>query len=383
MNILILSASTGGGHLKASKALKSYILENEPNSKIKVVDTLEYVNPIVNKLVTKGYVILAKYLNPLYKMLYRLTDKPNILTSLVTKLIICLSEKLLPLIQEFKPDVVVTTHPFCTEMTSILKGKNKIKIPIVCIMTDYAPHNTWIKPNVDEYCVACEDMIADMVSRGVKEEKIHPYGIPVFADFFNRDERDKEVLLKELGLSKDKMTVLVMAGSFGVYNIEKIYKDINQISMDFQIIVLTGNNKRLYNNMKKEIEGSNKPTKLIKFTNEVHRYMNLSDVLITKPGGLTVSEALASNLPLITFDAIPGQEEANAKFLLDHHMSISIGNGDNCAQVIEELLSDKEELIKIKENCIKFDKIESTKHLLELMRRLIKKNMDGKNSEIA
>ncbi len=383
MNILILSASTGGGHLKASKALESYILENEPNSKIKVVDTLEYINHIVNKLVTKGYIILAKYLNPLYKILYRLTDKPNILTSLVTKLIICLSEKLLPLIQEFKPDVIVTTHPFCTEMTSILKGKNKIKIPIVCIMTDYAPHNTWIKPNVDEYCVACEDMIADMVSRGVKEEKIHAYGIPVYAGFFHQDERDKEVLLKELGLSKNKMTVLVMAGSFGVYNIEKIYKEINQIPMDFQIIVLTGNNKRLYNNMKKEIKDSNKPTKLIKFTNEVHRYMNLSDVLITKPGGLTVSEALASNLPLITFDAIPGQEEANAKFLLDHHMSISIGKGDKCTRAVEELLNDEEKLIKIRENCMKFDKKESTHNLLQLMRKLIKDSMNGKNSEIA
>ncbi|MEG1870739.1 MAG: glycosyltransferase [Peptostreptococcaceae bacterium] len=189
--------------------------------------------------------------------------------------------------------------------------------------------------------------------------------------------------MKELDLSKDKTTLLVMAGSFGVYNIEKIYKDISKISMDFQVIVLTGNNKRLYNRMKKEINDSNKPTKLIKFTSEVHRYMNLSDVLITKPGGLTVSEALASNLPMIIFDAIPGQEEANAKFLLNHHMSISIGRGNKCTQAIEELLKDQEQLIKIKENWIKFDKRESAHKLLELMKRVVKENMDENTSEIA
>lgn len=383
MNILILSASTGGGHLKASRALESYILENELDAKVKLVDTLEYVNPFINKIVTKGYIILAKYLNTLYKNIYSLTDKSGVLTCLVTKLIYLFSKKLIPLIEETAPDVIITTHPFPTEMISILKGNKSIRVPSICIMTDYAPHNTWIKPNVDEYCVACEDMIEGMIDRGVAPEKVHPYGIPVYSGFFHQDEDDKKILLDELGLSENKMTVLVMAGSFGVYNIEKIYKNISNIPMDFQIIILTGNNKRLYNKIKEQIRFSKKQTKLIKFTNEVHRYMNLADVLITKPGGLTVSEALAANLPLITFDAIPGQEEANAKFLLDHGMSISIGRGDNCTEAIEALIKDKNKLREIKENCMTFDKSNSTNELLELIRKLMKESEAECNSEIA
>lgn len=383
MNILILSASTGGGHLKASKALESYILENELDAKVKVVDTLEYINPFINKVVTKGYIVLAKYLNSLYKNIYSLTDKSGVLTCLVTKLIYLFSKKLIPLIETFAPDVIITTHPFPTEMISILKGNRSIKVPSICIMTDYAPHKTWIKPNVDEYCVACEDMVEGMIDRGVHPEKVHPYGIPVYDGFFHQDEDDKKILLDELGLSENKMTVLVMAGSFGVYNIEKIYKNINNIPIDFQIVILTGNNKRLYNKIKEQIKFSKKQTKLIKFTNEVHRYMNLADVLITKPGGLTVSEALAANLPLITFDAIPGQEEANAKFLLDHGMSISIGRGDNCTEAIEALIKDKNKLREIKENCMTFDKSNSTNELLELIRRLMKENEAECNSEIA
>lgn len=383
MNILILSASTGGGHFKASRALESYILENETDANIKVVDTLEYVNPFINKIVTRGYLVLAKYLNALYKSLYSSTDKFGVLTCLVTKLIFLFSKKLLPLIDEFSPDVVITTHPFPTEMISILKGNKSIKVPSICIMTDYAPHNTWIKSNIDEYCVACEDMIEGMINRGIASNKIHPYGIPVYSGFFHQDEEDKKVLLKDLELSENKMTVLVMAGSFGVYNIEKIYKNISNIPMDFQIIILTGNNEILYNKIKEQIKFSNKQTKLIKFTNEVHRYMNIADVLITKPGGLTVSEALAANLPLITFDAIPGQEEANAKFLLNHGMSISIGRGDNCSEVIEALLKDEDKLKEIKENCMKFDKSNSASELLELIRRLIKESEAESGSEIA
>lgn len=383
MNILILSASTGGGHFKASRALESYILENEPDAKVKVVDTLEYINSFINKIVTKGYLVLAKYLNAMYKEMYSLTDRSGFLTCLVTKLISLFSKKLLPLIEEFSPDVIITTHPFSTEMISILRGKKIIKVPSICIMTDYAPHNTWIKPNIDEYCVACEEMIEDMVSRGIPSEKIHPYGIPVYKGFFHQDKEDKSLLLKELELSEDKMTLLVMAGSFGVYNIEKIYKNIIDIPMDFQIIILTGNNKRLYKKMKQLVKLSNKDTKLIKFTNEVHRYMNLADVLITKPGGLTVSEALAANLPLITFDAIPGQEEANAKFLLNRGMSISIGKGDNCSDTIESLLKDEEKLKNIKENCMKFDKSSSTSELLELIKKLNRENEAENDSEIA
>jgi len=100
MNILILSASTGGGHLKASKALESYILENELDAKVKVVDTLEYINPFINKIVTKGYIVLAKYLNSLYKNIYSLTDKSGVLTCLVTKLIYLFSKKFIPFLQK-------------------------------------------------------------------------------------------------------------------------------------------------------------------------------------------------------------------------------------------------------------------------------------------
>ncbi|MEG0308626.1 MAG: glycosyltransferase [Clostridium sp.] len=385
MKILILSASTGGGHIKASKALESYILEHEENSEVKVVDALEYINPLINKIVTKGYIILAKYFNFIYKRIYSVTDRASALTLLTTRLIVHFAKKLIPLIEDFSPDVIITTHPFPTEMISILKGQNKINTPLLCIMTDYAAHRTWIKPNVDEYCVASEAMRLEMIDRGVTGECIHPYGIPVSSDFFQKTCEDKLKLLEELQLDENKSTVLIMAGSFGVQNIEEIYMDISEISMDFQVVVLTGNNQRLYNKIKKSIELSKKETRVIKFTREVHRYMNLADILITKPGGLTVSEALASNLPMVVFDAIPGQEESNARFLLEHNMAISIGRGHNCKDTIETLFKDEEKLKQLSESCTEFDKSSATKNLLQRIRIIIEENNSQvvKNPEIA
>ncbi len=375
MNILILSASTGGGHMKASEALRDYIVENEVDAKVKLVDTIEYISPTINKVVTDGYVMLVRNMNYLYRIFYKDTDRNSLVSRFVTRILLTLSKSLLPLIEEFEADVIITAHPFSTEIISILKGSSRIGIPLICIMTDYAAHNTWIKKNVDEYCVATKDMIDEMVKRGVKREKIHPFGIPVSQKFFCGDMNDKRKLLNSLNL-KDITTILIMAGSFGVNNIENIYKELIEVNGRFQIIVLTGNNDKLYNKMKKNMNTSTKETRVIKFTNDVHRYMNLADILITKPGGLTISEALASNLPMIIFDAIPGQEEANSQFLLNHGMAVSIGSGTDCKEVLEDLINDNKKLKKLTKNCGEFNKEACSEQILELIRISIIKKKD-------
>ena len=153
---------------------------------------------------------------------------------------------------------------------------------------------------------------------GAPKEKIHTFGIPIFEAFYQ--EEDRASLLRGMNLSPELPTVLIMAGSFGVKNILRVYRDISTLGTAFQVIVITGKNKTLYEAFQKELPNSSKPTHLVEFTTEVQKYMHASDLLITKPGGLTVSEALASGLPMAVFDAIPGQEEDNAQFLQAHGM---------------------------------------------------------------
>ncbi|MBC5630102.1 glycosyltransferase [Clostridium sp. NSJ-6] len=372
MNILILSASTGGGHMRASRAIENYMSEHDESANVKIVDSLLYINPILNKTVTSGYVYLATKTPKIYGKLYELTNKEDRWISFVSRLNYLFANKLLPLIDEFKPDVIITTHPFPTEMVSILKSKELVNIPLVCIMTDYAPHKTWVNQQVDAYIVSNDDMVKEMSNIGIKEEVIYPYGIPIEQVFF--EKKDKDLVLDELELNPNLPTILMMAGSFGVTNVFKIYEDIININRDFQVIVITGKNQKLYDEFAKVINKSEKQTKLIYFTDEVNKFMQAADIIITKPGGLTITEALASNIPMAIFDAIPGQEEENADFLINHNMAIKLEKGQSCDKLIEELLINKEKLNNMKEACKSFDKNDSSKNICALINELVENN---------
>lgn len=381
MNVLILCAATGGGHIQASRALKAGLEAKYQGGRIEIVDGLNYISPMLDKTISKGYLVLAKYLKRTYKVLYRLTDKHGAMAWLVEKLTAQFSNNLMPLINEFKPDIIITTHPFITGMVSTLKKRNKINSEVVCTMTDYEVHGSWIHKDVDIYSVAWDGMIQPLIDRGISPEKVHSFGIPVNKKFFINCNEDKKKLKEELGLDNDKITLLVMAGSFGVNNIKEIYEEIEQIPMEFQVVILTGNNDRLYGSLEKIVSRSSKKTRLIEFTNDVYRYMSMADILITKPGGLTVSEALASNLPFILFDAIPGQEEANAKFLIDNGMAISIGKGKGCKDKIEALLRDENRLQELKKNCESFDKSKSIDRLVDTIDMDLRKEAAADISE--
>lgn len=396
MRILILSASTGGGHMKASAAIKAHILSKDKNAIVEISDTLKYISPILDKTISDGYEYLAKKVPKMYGIMYKQSNKETALNSFVYKFNALFSKKLIPLLEDFKPDVIVSTHPFTTEMFSNLKDILNIKIPLICIMTDYAPHKAWLNKNVDAYIVANNKMVNAMVNSGINQNIIYPYGIPIEDSFFTKKERT--ATLKEIGLSNKLPTILIMAGSFGVTDILKIYNRIIKINIDFQIIIITGRNKKLYesfekilyreeslltfgkhsikkpyiNKSKKEIPTKN--TKLIYFTNEVSKYMFASDLIITKPGGLTVSEALACNLPMAIFNAIPGQEEENADFLIDNNMAVRLGKGSSCEKTIQKLLSDRDMLESMRFSCETFDKSTSCDKIYNLIKELVSKN---------
>lgn len=405
MKVIILSASTGGGHMSAANALKDYLNSNKQQAE--VIDAIEYISPLLNKTITELYEYMATRNPLLWKMMYKSSNRKSI-NNIIGKTNSLISNKLIPLLDSYKPDIVVTTHPFTTEMISKLKKHKKTNIPLVCIMTDYAPHRTWINNYVDAYVVANENMISSMNQMDVSTEKIYPFGIPVDDAFFNT--KNREDLKKELGIKQNIPTILIMAGSCGLTNIEKIYNELQSIKEDFQIIIITGKNKKLYDNMQNILDGKKssiknkifakisektpqlkrmkfikryqdriknqkytKNTRLIYFTNEVEKYMNVSDLILTKPGGLTVSEALACNLPMALYDAIPGQEEENADFLVSNNMAVKLSSYSDVADTVRKIIFNPQKLRDMKNNCINFDKSNSLKNIFELLKNFTKK----------
>ncbi len=354
MRVLILAAAAGGGHIRTARALEQYIRCHAAQAQVKVVDALKEVNRAYDKLICGGYHFVATKMPGLFGHMYHNTNGDSPLAKLVPKLNAALSKRLLPQIHTFQPDIIVTTHPFAAEMVSHLKEKGMVCAKLLVIITDYAPHKTWITAHADGYIVANDDMAMPMVQDfGVEPEKIHAFGIPVLETFFH--SRPKEDLRREMELAPDVPTLLLMAGSFGVDTIMQIYRDIIRIPLDLQIIVITGKNQRLYRALKTTTALSLKKTKLIYFTQHVEQYMQASDLLITKPGGLTVTEALASNLPMLVFEAIPGQEEDNADFLELHKMAKRIHKNESCAAVVKALLENRAELTAMEQACRRFD----------------------------
>ena len=382
--------------MTAAKALATIIRESDSESVVQIIDGLEYVNHHFNKFVVDGYKFSATKLPTIYGMMYRASNTDSKVIKLVTKANSHFAKKFIPLLAEFKPDVIVSTHPFTSIMCSKLIGKGVTNIPLITIMTDFTLHSAWINPFVSRYIVSSAQMVDQLEQMGVDRNIILPIGIPIMPVFFEKDEH-KDEHLAQLGFDPNLKTVLIMAGSFGVTDILKIYENINEIDLDFQIIVITGKNEKLFDafntilscnenlrvgelqaNFDDDAEPSRKDyklnitkkTKLIYYTDEVHKYMHLSDLIITKPGGLTVTEALASCLPMALFKGIPGQETENTEYLCSNNLAISIKKS-NAAEVVYQLLKYPDRLLSMKESCTRLNNKDSEYKIVDVIQQCI------------
>ncbi|QGU94117.1 UDP-N-acetylglucosamine--LPS N-acetylglucosamine transferase [Clostridium bovifaecis] len=375
MRTLIFSISAGEGHHQTSLAMKKYILANDNSSEVMIVDTLTYISPLLNKIVIGSYLKAVQIKPSLYRKLYYVIDSSNKLSSfqLSSKFNNLLCIKLKKLIDDFKPDTILSTHPIPTEMLSILKIKCGLDVPIITIITDYAPHNFWLHSGIDAYITANQGLIEDIAEKGMDKSKVYDFGIPINPDFLQKYDRIQT--LSSLNLSPNKLTFLVMGGSLGMGKILDLCKELDKIDNDFQLIVITGKNTRLYSQLIKLKPSFSKDIKVLKYTKEINKYMQACDLLFTKPGGITITEAMLSSIPLVLFSPIPGQEEKNIEFLTKRNLAIYLDNIKGCSSIIEDLLMNSFVLQKIKHNYANYIKPRSGNDIYNLMYCLSQNNI--------
>ncbi|PNT90877.1 MGDG synthase family glycosyltransferase [Clostridium thermosuccinogenes] len=376
MDVLFLSVSTGGGHLKAAEAIKNVVEEKYPGSRTLIVDTLDYINPAVNKLIVGGYLGLLKSTPRVYGKLYDLAESKEGLHELYTAANTLLAIKLGRLIDDFMPSIIICTHIFPLRMLSCLKRRGKAKMPVVAVITDYVSHSLWVHNNINAYIVPNDQVKNEMIMRGISAELIYPCGIPIDKRFARKKNRDS--LLRELGL-EDRFTVLIMGGSLGLGKLYSVFDALLNNSRDIQIIAITGYNEKLKKQLENISSVSDKKIRIFSYTDKISDLMDISDLIITKPGGMTSAEALAKGLPMLITSVIPGQEERNARFLVNNGAAVKISDHSSINSVIDNIIANPSCIESMRKRAYKLAKPNSAEDIAALLEELSQKYMAEAN----
>lgn len=369
--ILIFYGSYGGGHLSAAKSIRDYIEKNYSDSQVDLVDCVEYVNKLFNKLTTKAYKDFSKNARWIWKHLYYDSESGS-LSRICNTINRLMAIKLNRLIQEFQPDLIISTHPFSSQMCAILKEKGKLNCKVATILTDYASHNQWLVKSefIDYYFVAQQGMVDDLVSRGVNKDKIHVTGIPLSSRFLQ--SYNKQKILEDYGLTSDKNTILFFAGGEFGFGKDKTFNRLKAIIdnlPNLQVVAVAGRNEKMKERFDELVKTTRTESnvKILSFTNQVPELMSVSDLVITKPGGLTTTESLASGLPLIIIDPLPGQEEENAEFIENSGAGIWVKDSDNIESILLDIFNSPTKLEDMKSKARLIAKKNSTQNIVETL----------------
>ncbi len=369
---LIFYACYGGGHISAANSIKECIEAYYPDIEPITVDFMDYLNKAIDKLTTTAYEEMAKKVPSLWGTVYMKSEKgPLARLSIDSNKLLAL--KLHFLIKKYKPDYIISTHPFSSQMCAYLKKKNKLpRVKLATIMTDFASHDQWLVgyKYINYFFVAHNSMKKSLEKKGISKNKIFATGIPLSNRFFL--DYDRDALFKDFKLNNNKFTILFFAGGrFGLAkkSTYKILEDIARYMDNIQVVAIAGKNKKMYHSFNEIVTKYNRKDdiKVLEFTDKVPELMHISDIVISKPGGLTTSECLACGLPMIVINPIPGQEEQNAQFLVNSNLAFWIKDDDNPLGVIFKVVNNKDVLNNLRNNASKFAKRNSTKEICKIL----------------
>jgi processive 1,2-diacylglycerol beta-glucosyltransferase len=347
MKILFLSVPTGHGHHQTSTAMVSYF-SSRGDVECRMLDVFENISPATAEALHKGYLFSTMRAPKFYGKFYNNADRRDVSKYSAVGVLVktVLNKKLLRFLRSYNPDVIVATHIFSAIAMSYLRKKYAMRAKTIGVITDFTVHPFWEDVDIDYYVTASELLNFQALKKGLLLEKVLPTGIPIHEKF--AQSVPKEEARKSLGI-ENKFTVLMMMGSMGYgRSTMDVVERLDRMRGDFQMITVCGNNKKL----KKYIDHMPKNKTFINygFTHEVPSLMDAADCIVTKPGGLSVSEALAKRLPLILLDPIPGQEDRNQEFLLNCGAAVALSDAYLVDEALYQFMNQPWRLDDIKRN---------------------------------
>ncbi len=337
MRVLILYASAGNGHKRAAQAVYEAFV-NAGHNEISILDILDFTPSWFKSFYSSGYMKIVTNAKWLWKLAYEISDKgkgrffPKSWRSFINKM---MARKLIGFLEEYKPDVIISTHFMANDVISMFKG-NLCNCSLVSIVTDYTAHSFWVSEGVDHYFAAIDAVKDELVYMGVPEHKITVSGIPVPQSFL--EQLPREELLRYFGLSEG--FVALMIG--GTVRTEMLIDAVKVLSRDIQMIVGCGKDHKLYDEIK-PLEDVAKGLKVYKMIDDMTKAMSVADAIVTKPGGLVVTESLTKRIPMILVDPIPGQEDGNRRIMTQLGAAFTANNSIDIIKYLTLLKSSQEQ----------------------------------------
>ncbi len=346
MKVLLASITAGQGHHATAAAVGAEM--ERRGAQVKTVDMFRYINRFLYKAVDKGYLLSSKYIPGSFGKAYHFLETDSLLRKsmiafLTSELI---SDKIFGHVQSFNPDVVLSTHPFAAQIIDELADQRVLRAKHVGIITDYAIHPLWeCMRHIDGVVICSELMTFRALQRGLDADRLLPFGIPVNPKY----ERcvEKAEARRQLALDADRATVLIMSGSMGFGNMADTVDKLAQSGLDVQMICVCGRNEKTFELLSRRTFSI--PTLVLGYVDNIELCMDAADIIVTKPGGLTVSEALAKRKPLVLSSPIPGQEEDNEAYLLNYGLAMHATKTMPVHELIYVLLTHPERVALMRE----------------------------------
>lgn len=361
--VLVVSLRAGVGHVKAAEAIERAIKKNKKDIIVENIDFLDYSNILSKKFYSQLYIDVVKYTPDFYAWLYKNVKTASTSFRLIFDRIN--AQKFKQEVLKFSPDLIICTHFVAANLLTYWREKNNLNYKVWLVVTDFEAHKLWLDKRVDAYFVAVDFVKKQLIKWGINEKAIHVTGIPINEKFTKT--YDKEKTRKKLKI-KNIFTIDVFSGGFGMGPVEKIIQSILKIKDDFQIMIITGRNKELYKRMNELAKTSDKKILTYGFVDNIEELMTAADIIITKSGGLTVSESMAMGSALLISNPIPGQEEANSRYLLEHKAALRADSPAKITEALKKILNNKDILLKLSSNMKKIAQPVAAKKIIEFIK---------------
>jgi processive 1,2-diacylglycerol beta-glucosyltransferase len=369
--VLILSVSAGTGHVKAAEALEKVFRQQPGVGEIRNVDALRFTNKLFRDFYSKLYIQLVHRAPTILGFVYRSSDEPWKTDRMRLMLDRLNTGALERFIAKFKPDITVCTHFLPAEIISYLISKGKLNARLSIVVTDLDVHAMWLCRTFHRYFVALEEAKIHLQVLGLPGDNITVSGIPI-DPVFAQPPGDRALMRQEAGFDIHRPLFLVSGGALGVSPAAGVIEALSRLRRPAQAIVVCGKNAELQADLEKqaaEVE-QNVPgltIRVIGYTNEMHRWMHMSDLFIGKPGGLTTAECLACGLPMVIVSPIPGQEERNSDQLLEKGIAIKANEFTTLAYKIDALVDDPARLLAMREKAILYGRPDAAETIVDTL----------------